>query len=310
MGKETKRLLEPKRDTKKISSKQKEMRRDPSKHLLLSSRELDVRAICTSEHTAANKSEGSCQDESREGSCRESSPAFTTNSYDINLIRAHTSNAKATMIRKAEWRGVHNEKKKLLKVGMNNEQYIGEQLLQIASKLDACTETELKTRCSRPLLSSLLGASNCQQIMQRVCSQVYQTLFHKQFNRWNWLLCLNNETEKYVPASYSDRARDVDIDSKGDCFWRSRGLSKEERAAKWEELLVTNNIDPLEFAQAVYDWLEQSDHKKNCFLVHGPISTGKTLFANSIRGCLLHRQLTNSNMGGNFALGKMYFIFN
>lgn len=208
------------------------------------------------------------------------------------------------LVKRARWRNVQTERHKLLQLKVNNEQYIAEQLLQIALKLDTCSDIELKTRCSEKLFAEALGNSNSQAIIQRVCTQVHQILFHRQFKRWEWLMQLNREVETYVPALYLDRARDIEIISKEKYYWRNAGLKKVERANKWKELLIANAIEPIEFAQAIYDWLEQKDHKKNTLFIHGQISTGKTLLANAFRGCFLHRQISNSSVTGNFALGN------
>lgn len=220
------------------------------------------------------------------------------------LAHAKQMQQRALLTAKASWVGVRQERSKLLKTQVMGDQHTHKALLEIVKILDACTETETKSRCSSQTFMNLMGmCTNFSQTLARACAQNYQRLYHMQFKRWDWLMELAEEKHVYVPACYSHRVRDVDI-FPGNESWKKAGLSSTERANKWKDLLLDNEIDPLEFAQAVYDWLEEVDYKRNSILIWGAISTGKTLFANSIRGCFLHRQLSNTTTTGNFAFGN------
>lgn len=117
----------------------------------------------------------------------------------------------------------------------------------------------------------------------------HQHFFLLQANRWKWICDLGaGLVPDYLPAfEFSKAARR--------CV---------NRAGIWKRILQTHAIDEGKFCSAVKEWLQMRHAKKNAFILHGPVSTGKTMFANALRGLLLYKTLSNSASSSSFAFGN------
>lgn len=124
--------------------------------------------------------------------------------------------------------------------------------------------------------------------LERAIKASEQVIYKRQSDAWTWLLRLGAGICSFAPATNFNTNYTVATSS----------------AEKWEKLLLIQRICCLDFVKAVKAWLTKSDHKKNCFFVWGRVSTGKTLFANAIRGLFLHRQMSNSTGTSNFSFGN------
>lgn len=120
---------------------------------------------------------------------------------------------------------------------------------------------------------ALILEPNFQECLKRAVKASYHFFYVQQTNTWEWLLSQANK-------------------------------ELAEQPLKWEYLLQIQSICSQRFVHTVREWLCKKHCKKNCLLLWGAVSTGKTLFANAIRGLFLHRQMSNSTGTSNFSFGN------
>lgn len=124
--------------------------------------------------------------------------------------------------------------------------------------------------------------------LERALRASYQFFVREQKDAWTWLCKIGRGTTRYLPAVSFDKTYSY----------------QKNTGKKWEELLLLQEICPRSFHSALKAWLQQTDFKKNCLFLWGDVSTGKTMFANAIRGLFAHRQMANSTSSSNFSFGN------
>lgn len=148
-------------------------------------------------------------------------------------------------------------------------------------------ESDFFTYCDEDVPQMMLEQFFAKSL-ERALRASYQLFVREQRDALAWLCKIGRGAKRYPPAICFDQAYRYQKDS-----WR-----------KWEELLLFQGICPRSFHSAVKKWLQQTDFKRNCLFLWGEVSTGKTLFANAIRGLFAHRQMANSTASSNFSFGN------
>lgn len=184
------------------------------------------------------------------------------------------------------WKSMHFERSAIARRGYKSTEDMTRLLEKWCVQNDISCESDFRYEAEDWVAELMLDSSFTESLQRAVSSSAHR-IYCKQRNRWHWTMQLAQSLVVYKPSMKKTHPVSV-------------GVS----AAKWEALLAVQSIDALEFAQAVYNWLQEVDYKRNCLLLWGEVSTGKTLFANAVRGLLLHRHLCNSNGSSNFALGN------
>lgn len=192
------------------------------------------------------------------------------------------------LLQGASWKNMHVERSTIVRRAHKNAEEVARILLQWCASNDVASESDFRYDADDWVANLMLEACFTESLQRAVVSNSHR-LYCAQRERWKWVMDVAQGLREYKPSRLKGA---------------QQKQSAEERSAKWELLLRTQAVDYGEFARAVRAWLEETHHKKNCLIVWGEVSTGKTLFANAIRGLLLHRHLSNSTGSSNFALGN------